>query len=148
MSNNIRIVKIAGTPPARATEHAAASDLLSQENYLLAKGERHLFKTGIRIALPTNCCALILPRSGLALKHGITVANSPGLIDADYRGEIGVVLINHGDESYMVNYGDRIAQIMVTPFIEPEWIEAEELDETARGTGGFGSTGHSAEVKA
>jgi len=141
MNMNIRTIPIVGEPPVRATIQSAAGDLVTHEAFELHPGHRHLVKTGISIALPPDCCALILPRSGLALKYGITVANSPGLIDADYRGEIGVVLVNAGSESVRFNAGDRVAQLMVQPYIQPTWAITDALCETERGAGGFGSTG-------
>ena len=97
--------------------------------------------TGLAIALPDGFEAQVRPRSGLAVKHGITVLNSPGTIDADYRGEIKVPLINHGHEAFVVRRGERIAQLVVAPFTQVGWVEVELLDDTERGAGGFGSTG-------
>ena len=97
--------------------------------------------TGICIALPPGTEAQVRPRSGLAIKHGISMVNAPGTIDADYRGEIKVILINHGAEPFSVSRGDRIAQLVVAPVLQVEWIEVDQLDETARGAGGFGHTG-------
>lgn len=108
---------------------------------MLQKGERALIHTGVRVALPVGYEAQVRPRSGLALKHGIILPNSPGTIDADYRGEIGVILMNLGDEPYEVKCGDRIAQMVVAPVCQVKFEEADELDETARGEGGFGSSG-------
>ena len=107
----------------------------------LAPGERALVPTGLAIALPRGFEAQVRPRSGLALKDGITVLNSPGTVDADYRGEVGVVLINLGDSPFEVSRGMRIAQMIVAPVTQLVWLEQEELSETARGTGGYGSTG-------
>lgn len=107
----------------------------------LEPGERRLIPTGIRIALPEGYEAQIRPRSGLALKKGITVLNSPGTIDCDYRGEIGVILINLGEENVVINNGDRIAQMIVAPYTRVTWLETEDLDATERGAGGFGHTG-------
>ena len=100
-----------------------------------------LIPTGLSIALPPGFEAQVRPRSGLALRNGVTQVNTPGTIDADYRGEIGVILINHGQEPFTVTRGMRIAQMLVAPVIQARWQEVEELDETARGSGGFGSTG-------
>ena len=130
--------------PHFATAGAACMDLCAcmDQPVTLAAGERRLIPTGIAIALPSaDYVALICARSGLASKHGITMANGVGVIDSDYRGEIGVGLVNLGNGPYTVHPGDRIAQRMVTPVVRPVVVQAEELDETARGAGGFGSTG-------
>jgi dUTP pyrophosphatase len=111
----------------------------------LPPGERALVPTGIAIALPDGYEAQIRPRSGLALKHGVTLVNTPGTIDPDYRGEIGVILINHGTVPFTVNPGDRIAQMLFARFERGELLEVEKLEETARGEGGFGHTGVTAE---
>ena len=102
-----------------------------------------MIPTGWRIALPVGFEAQVRPRSGLALRHGILIPNSPGTIDADYRGEIQVILMNAGTESFRVERGDRIAQLVVAPVVRPEWVEVESLDSTERGDGGFGHTGRS-----
>ena len=107
----------------------------------LAPGERRLIPSGLAIALPRGYEAQIRPRSGLALKHGLTVLNSPGTVDADYRGEVGVILINHGPEAFTITRGDRIAQMVVTPVTRARWTEVQSLESSERGTGGFGSTG-------
>jgi dUTP pyrophosphatase len=107
----------------------------------LVPGERALIPTGIAIALPDGCEAQIRPRSGLALKHGVSLVNTPGTIDPDYRGEIGVILINHGGDSFTVNPGDRIAQMVFARFERGELLEVTELEHTFRGDGGFGHTG-------
>lgn len=129
--------------PSYETENSAGMDLRAciDENIIIKPGERKLIKTGFAIALEKNFEAQIRPRSGLALKNGITVLNTPGTIDADYRGEIGVILINFGNEDFVVENGMRIAQMVISPIVQPELIEVEELDETKRGKGGFGSTG-------
>lgn len=129
--------------PAYATDHAAGLDLLAAVSGPLeiAPGDRKLVPTGIAIALPAGYEAQIRPRSGLALKHGVTLLNSPGTIDADYRGEIGVILINHGAAPFVVARGDRIAQLIVAPVSQLAWEEVKELPASARGAGGFGSTG-------
>ncbi|GHS99392.1 deoxyuridine 5'-triphosphate nucleotidohydrolase [Synergistales bacterium] len=127
--------------PSYATPASAGVDLRAVEDCLLQKGERALIHTGVRVALPVGYEAQVRPRSGLALKHGIILPNSPGTIDADYRGEIGVILMNLGDEPYEVKCGDRIAQMVVAPVCQVKFEEADELDETARGEGGFGSSG-------
>jgi len=129
--------------PAYATDHAAGLDLLAavSERLEIAPGQRQLVPTGISIALPAGYEAQIRPRSGLALKHGVTLLNSPGTIDADYRGEIGVILINHGTATFTVARGDRIAQLVVAPVSRLAWQEVAELPASTRGIGGFGSTG-------
>ncbi|MDQ7011573.1 MAG: dUTP diphosphatase [Mariprofundaceae bacterium] len=131
--------------PSYATEHAAGADLRAavSEEVIIQPGERALIPTGIAMALPDGFEAQIRPRSGLALKHGITVLNTPGTIDADYRGEVGIILINHGDLPFHIHRGDRIAQMIIAPFVQAVWQESETLSETARGTGGFGSSGKS-----
>lgn len=139
-----RLPHAAGLPlPAYATVDAAGMDLVAalSEPMTLAPGERRLVPTGLVIALPAGFEAQIRPRSGLALKHGIALLNSPGTIDADYRGEIGVILVNHGQAPFTVERGLRIAQMVVAPVTRVVWVETEALSETARGTGGFGSTG-------
>jgi dUTP pyrophosphatase len=118
-------------------------DLRSAENLTLKPGARALVATGIAIALPENYEAQVRPRSGLAVKNGITVLNSPGTIDTDYRGEIKVPLINHGQEDFVIARGDRIAQLVVAAVTTAVLVEVETLDDTARGAGGFGSSGRS-----
>lgn len=129
--------------PTYATEHSAGMDLTAalEEAVEIGPGERMLIPTGLSIAIPDGYEAQIRPRSGLALKHGVTVLNSPGTIDADYRGEIGVLLINHGSEPFTVERGMRIAQMVVERHSVVTWEVVESLDDTARGDGGFGSTG-------
>ncbi len=131
--------------PAYESAGAAGMDLraaLGEGGALdLAPGKRALVPTGIAIALPEGYEAQVRPRSGLAAKHGITCLNSPGTIDADYRGEIKVILINHGNEPHTITHGERIAQLVVAPVVQAEWRETQSLDETARGGGGFGSSG-------
>lgn len=129
--------------PEYATAHAAGVDLLAAVNadIVIRPGGRALVPTGIAIALPDNYEAQVRPRSGLALKHGVTVLNSPGTIDADYRGEVGVILINHGHEPFTVTRGLRIAQLVLAPVARLAWQEASALPESRRGAGGFGSTG-------
>lgn len=125
------------TPLAAGMDLAAAID----DPVTLAPRERHGIGTGIAISLPEGYEAAVRPRSGLADRYGITLVNSPGTIDADYRGEIRVILINHGSEPFTVRPGDRIAQMVVGPVARVEWLEVEDLDETTRGSGGFGHTG-------
>jgi len=129
--------------PAAATPQSAGLDLLAAvtEPVTVAPGRRVLIPTGIAIALPNGWEAQVRPRSGLALKHGITIVNAPGTIDSDYRGEIGVVLINHGDEPVAITRGMRIAQMVVARHATVAWDERPNLDTTVRGTGGYGSTG-------
>ena len=131
--------------PSYATPLAAGLDLMAAlpADLVLAPGGRALVGTGIAIALPAEFEAQVRPRSGLALKAGVTVLNSPGTIDADYRGEIGVVLINHGDGPYTVRRGDRIAQLVVAPIARAAWQVTNELPSSQRAAGGFGSTGGS-----
>lgn len=129
--------------PCYMTVHAAGMDLCADlaDDLVLNPGERKLVPTGLAIALPDGFEAQIRPRSGLALEHGIALVNSPGTIDPDYRGEIRVILINHGIEPFVVKRGERIAQMVFAPFARAELVEVDELDETARGEGGFGHTG-------
>ena len=111
------------------------------EAITLQPGERRLIPTGLFIALPEGYEAQIRPRSGLAIKHGITVLNSPGTIDADYRGEIGIILINHSDKAFVIEDGERVGQMVVAQYSRVQWAETDSLDETERGAGGFGHTG-------
>ena len=127
--------------PAYATEGAAGMDVLAAEDVVLAPGARHAVATGLAVAIPHGFEIQVRPRSGLALKHGITVPNTPGTIDSDYRGELKVILINLGSEPFEIRRGDRVAQLVLAPVVQAGWIEVEHLDETARGAGGFGSTG-------
>ncbi len=129
--------------PQFETEQAAGADLRAaiHEPVTLVPGERKLIPTGFCMALPAGYEAQIRPRSGLALKHGITVLNSPGTIDADYRGEVGVLLINHGDTAFTFQRGDRFAQMVIAPVTQGIFDVATELSETTRGSGGYGSTG-------
>ena len=126
--------------PSYATAGSAGMDLRSAEALALKPGARALVGTGIAIALPPNFEAQVRPRSGLAVKHGVTVLNSPGTIDSDYRGEVKVPLINHGSEDFVIARGDRIAQMVVAPVTTAELVEVDMLDETVRGAGGFGSS--------
>jgi len=129
--------------PAYETDQAAGCDLRAAvpEPVTLAPGERALIPTGLGFALPADHEAQVRPRSGLAVRHGITVLNAPGTIDADYRGEVKVPLINLGTEPFTITRGERIAQLVVAPVTRVDWREVAALDETARGSGGFGSTG-------
>ena len=127
--------------PAYATEGAAGMDVVSAEDVTLAPGARHAVATGLALAIPPGFEVQVRPRSGLALRHGISVPNTPGTIDSDYRGELKVILINHGTEAFDVRRGDRVAQLVLAPVTRASWLEVEDLDETVRGAGGFGSTG-------
>lgn len=131
--------------PRFESESAAGMDIRAhlEEPLCLQRGEWTLVSTGLYIALPQGYEAQVRPRSGLAYKHGVTVLNSPGTIDADYRGEVKVMLINHGKEHFMIEDGERIAQLVVARYQQFDWSEVETLPETARGEGGFGSTGKS-----
>ncbi|MEJ6951542.1 dUTP diphosphatase [Natronospora cellulosivora (SeqCode)] len=119
----------------------AGLDLLSAEDTILASGEYKLIKSGIQVAIPQGYGGFVYPRSGLALKHGITVLNADGVIDPGYRGELGVILINHGEKDFKINKGDRIAQLIIHRTFNIEWEEVEDLSESTRGSGGFGHTG-------
>ncbi len=129
--------------PEYATAQSAGMDLRANisESIILQPLERRLIPTGLYIALPKGCEAQVRPRSGLALKHGITVLNSPGTIDSDYRGEVMVLLVNLSQEAFTVNDGERIAQMVVARHEQAELVSVEALDETARGAGGYGHTG-------
>jgi len=128
--------------PSHAHIGDAAIDLHSRVDIVLEPGERDAVPTGLAVSLPAGYGGLVLPRSGHAQRHGVGVVNGPGLIDSGYRGEISVLLINHGNELVRFERGDRIAQLAIVPIPSVEWVEVEELDETARGSGGFGSTGN------
>jgi dUTP pyrophosphatase len=131
--------------PAYQSAHAAGLDLLAavpeDAPLILSPGQRALVPTGLMIALPSGYEAQVRPRSGLAAKHGVTVLNAPGTVDADYRGEIGVLLINHGDAPFSIRRGERIAQLVIAPVVQAELVPATSLAATERGSGGFGSTG-------
>ena len=137
-----RLPHAEGLPlPAYETAGAAGMDLRAADAVTLKPGARALVATGLSIALPEGYEAQVRPRSGLAVKHGVTVLNAPGTIDCDYRGEVKVPLINHGTEDFVIARGDRIAQMVIAPVTRIGWVEAETLDGTARGAGGFGSSG-------
>ena len=141
---DIQIVNRSNNPlPKFATRDSAGMDLRAhlEASVTLQPGERRLIPTGLHIALPQGLEAQVRPRSGLAYKHGVSVLNSPGTIDADYRGDVGVILINHGQEAFTVAPGDRIAQLVVARYERFAWTPVEALDETARGAGGFGHSG-------
>ena len=127
--------------PAYATAGAAGMDVVSAEELILRPGARHAVSTGFAVAVPPGYEIQVRPRSGLALKHGITVPNTPGVVDCDYRGEIGVILINHGQEPFVIRRGERIAQMVIARHEQAAMVEVWRLVEAARGAGGFGSTG-------
>ncbi len=127
--------------PEYATQGSSGVDLRSSEDYIIKPFERALVATGIRLAIPAGYEVQVRPRSGLALKHGIIIPNAPGTIDSDYRGEVKVILMNLGREDFIIKAGDRIAQMILAPVAKISWEECAELEETERGSGGFGSTG-------
>ena len=127
--------------PAYATTGAAGMDVVAAEDVDLAPRGRHAVATGFAMAIPEGFEVQVRPRSGLALKHGISLPNTPGTIDSDYRGELKIIMINLGEEAFAIRRGDRIAQLVVAPVQLAAFAEVEELDDTARGAGGFGSTG-------
>jgi len=144
-----RLPHAEGLPlPAYATEGSAGMDLLAARDVTLAPGARALVPTGLCVAVPDGFEMQVRPRSGLALKHGVTVLNAPGTVDSDYRGEVGVILVNAGAESFSIARGERIAQAVFAPVTRAEWESVVVLPETARGSGGFGSTGVGAPVVA
>jgi dUTP pyrophosphatase len=141
-----RLPHAEGLPlPAYETAQAAGMDLRAavpdDEPLVLRPGSRFPVPTGLAFALPPGFEGQVRPRSGLAFKHGVTCLNTPGTIDADYRGEVKVILINLGEEDFVIRRGERIAQLVITPVVQAAWAEVESLDETVRGVGGFGSTG-------
>ena len=141
-----RLPHAQGLPlPAYETALAAGMDLRAAvpegEPLTLRPGSRFPVPTGLAFALPPGFEGQVRPRSGLAFKHGVTCLNSPGTVDADYRGEVKVILINHGEEDFVIRRGERIAQLVIAPVVQAAWTEVESLDETVRGAGGFGSTG-------
>lgn len=143
MTETVDVPIIAPVVPAYAHSGDAGADLVATEAFRLEPGERALVPTGVRIALPEGYAAFVVPRSGLAAKHGITVVNSPGTVDAGYRGEIKVSLLNTDSKAaYDVAVGDRIAQLIVMPVIRARFLPVEQLDDSDRGAGGFGSTGY------
>jgi dUTP pyrophosphatase len=127
--------------PTYASEHAAGLDVCAAEDLVLEPGQRHAVATGFAIEIPDGYEVQVRPRSGLALKHGITCLNTPGTIDSDYRGEVKVILANLGDEPFPIRRGERIAQLVPAPVLRANFVEARKLEDTARGSGGFGSTG-------
>lgn len=141
---SVKIVNKSHHPlPQYSTANSAGMDLRANIDspIVLAPLQRVLVPTGLFMSLPEGCEAQVRPRSGLALKHGITVLNTPGTIDADYRGEIGVILVNLGDKEFVINDGERIAQLVVAKYEQIEFLPVEALDETERGAGGFGHSG-------
>ena len=149
MNPTVPIVRLPhgeGLPlPAYETAQAAGMDLRAavpqDEPLTLRPGSRFPVPTGLAFALPPGFEGQVRPRSGLAFKHGVTCLNSPGTVDADYRGEVKVILINHGEEDFVIRRGERIAQLVIAPVVQAAWSEVGSLDDTARGAGGFGSTG-------
>jgi dUTP pyrophosphatase len=138
----LRLPHGAGLPlPAYASDGAAGMDVVAAEDVTLAPGGRHAVATGFALAIPSGYEAQVRPRSGLALKHGISLPNTPGTIDSDYRGELKIIMINLGAEPFAIARGDRVAQLVVAPVQPARFIEVDTLDETSRGAGGFGSTG-------
>ena len=140
----VKIINKSNNPtPSYETSLSAGMDLRAyvEGPITLSPGERKLIKTGLHIELPEGYEAQVRPRSGLAFKKGITVLNSPGTIDADYRGDVGVILINHSNEEFAVNSGDRIAQLVISKFEKVDWETSDEINSTSRGDSGFGSTG-------
>lgn len=127
--------------PSHSHPGDAGTDLFARVDTVLEPGERQMVPTGVAIALPDGFAGLVTPRSGLAMGHGIGVVNGPGLVDSGYRGELKVILINHGDEPFKITRGERIAQLVVVPYQVQNFIEVEELPGSTRGEGGFGSTG-------
>ena len=132
--------------PSYATSGAAGMDVVAAEDVTLQSGQRFAVPTGFALAIPDGYEIQVRPRSGLAFKHGITVPNTPGTIDSDYRGELLILLINHGIREFEIKRGDRIAQLVLAPVLQAVWDEVDELDETERGAGGFGSTGGHAKL--
>ena len=132
--------------PRYATQGAAGMDVVAAEDVTLPPGARHAVATGLALAIPPGYEIQVRPRSGLALKHGISVPNAPGTIDSDYRGELKVLLINHGSENFAIRRGDRVAQLVLAPVTRAAFSEVDDLDDTARGAGGFGSTGGHAKL--
>jgi len=145
MSGQVKFTKLHpdAKPPMYQTDQSVGADLTSIEDADIEPGQFRLVKTGIAVELPRATEMQIRPRSGLAFKHGVTVLNAPGTIDSDYRGEVGVLLINHGDTTFRVNKGDRIAQAVLAKAILMNYKFVKELSSTERGAGGFGSTGRS-----
>lgn len=139
---DVKVLKNFGDQrPTYETPQSAGADVRSTEYVIIPAHGRALVRTGLKVAIPEGYEIMVRPRSGLALKKGITVLNTPGCVDADYRGEIGVILFNTTDEDFEVQYGDRIAQLVLSKIERINWVEVDELDKTLRGEGGFNSTG-------
>ncbi len=143
MDIKFKLIRKSATLPKYASETAAAMDLYADigESITIKSGERAIVPTGLQMEMPKDCCAFVMARSGLSTKHGIALANGVGLIDSDYRGEIGVALINLSNTDYVITHGDRMAQLLITTVCRANISLAESLSETSRGEGGFGSTG-------
>lgn len=137
----LHMLKEGATRPTRGSADAAGLDLYATTSATLYPGQRQRMTTGMAVAIPPGYVGLICPRSGMALRHGVTILNAPGVIDSDYRGEVGVLLINHGQAPYSIQVGDRIAQLVILPVAVPNLIEVKTLPPTERGAQGFGSTG-------
>jgi len=133
-------IKVMGYAPEYGTEGSAGADLKAAQDYVILPRQVIKVRAGLRVALPAGTFGMVCPRSGMALNFAVTVANAPGIIDSDYRGEVCVALINHGTEPFKIKKGQRIAQLVIVPCVIPQFVEAD-LDETDRGEGGFGSTG-------
>jgi dUTP pyrophosphatase len=148
VADSVDVLISAATVPTYAHPGDAGADLVSTDAVVIAAGQRATLGTGVSIALPDGYVAFVVPRSGLAMKHGITIVNSPGTVDAGYRGEIRVTLLNtDSSEAYSVAVGDRIAQLIVMPVSRARFVPVETLPGSDRGTGGFGSTGYSTTTK-
>ena len=139
----VKILRRGAKLPTYGTEFSAGADLYAclEADMTIAPGETKAIPTGIAMEVPVGCAGLVYARSGMATKRGLAPANKVGVVDSDYRGEILVMLHNHGPEAQTVRHGDRVAQMVITPVLTPQYIETEELSDTKRGTGGFGSTG-------
>ena len=145
LDSAVRIEVVRSDPgvalPVYAREGDAGLDVAAAATVTLEPGGRELVPTGLRVAIPAGYAGLVMPRSGLALRSGVTVLNAPGLIDSGYRGEIGVLLVNHGARTVVIQRGERIAQLVIQPVARAQLVEVRELQESRRGEGGFGSTG-------
>jgi len=147
MSISLRVIRLESAKelplPSYATAASAGMDLrsASMEPIVLSPGQRGLVPTGLIVEIPDGFEGQVRPRSGLALKNGISLVNTPGTIDSDYRGELKVIMINLGEDHFMVNYGDRIAQLVIAPVVQAQIVEVDQISESERGDGGFGSTG-------
>jgi dUTP pyrophosphatase len=139
-------ISYTGTKPIYATANAAGADLFASMADVIEPGKSKLIKTGTKVELPEGTCAQVCSRSGLAAKFQVFVLNAPGIIDSDYRGDVGAIMMNLGSEPFVVNVGDRVAQLVILSYIGANFVPSEELSATARGEGGFGSTGVSKEM--